>query len=238
MLLAMATQYDEEDYYIPLVDQRVFGAGIKRKRVAFVPAASPSDSAVTSATASSNGGSRYLSIVMQKKTEETKAYTADEHSRSEISKSSATPRCEVCGHAIEAGNDNVAHKASIAHQLCEVHSHPPSHLDRSRAGLKYLQEYGWDPDSRRGLGARQEGIAVPVKAKEKYDTAGLGLLGQDLDEDLLVKQKGKHKPDGKQAIKLNAKEVRRIEEEKSKRTEKLRRSVYGDDLSQYLGPND
>jgi hypothetical protein len=69
--------YEDEDYFIPLEDQRVFGAGIKRKRIPFVrPAyedstfkltsASSRDSSATQSRATSVAD-QYLSIVLSKK---------------------------------------------------------------------------------------------------------------------------------------------------------------------------
>ena len=229
----MATEADDE-YYVSLVDQRVFGAGIKRKRIAFVPA--ENDESTVRAAKPSNAGSRYLSIVMKPTGADTELEDKAGEGNSQAPVMPAT--CEICGQKVAIGSGVLnAHETSIAHQMCLEHSHPPSHLDRSHIGLKYLQEYGWDPDARRGLGARLEGIRVPVKANPKNDSAGLGLLNNDEENLDKAKRKRKSRVEEKHVVKLNAKEVRRIEEEKSRRAEKLRRSVYGEDLSQYLGPN-
>lgn len=229
----MATEADDE-YYVPLVDQRVFGAGIKRKRVAFVPARN--DEPSLPGAAGSNARSRYLSIVM--KTAGTDDSVEDKPKSEQPARQEPLTICEICSQKVAEGSGVLnTHETSIAHQMCLQHSHPPSHLDRSHVGLKYLQEYGWDPDARRGLGARQEGIRIPVKAVPKNDSAGLGLLHNDEEEMDGAKQKKKTQPEEKHVVKLNAKEVRRVEEEKSRRAEKLRRSVYGEDLSLYLGSN-
>ena len=88
--------------------------------------------------------------------------------------------CEICNFPInpQAATASTAianHESTIAHMVCLAHSHPPSHLDRTRQGFKYLSAYGWDPDSRQGLGVTGEGIRAPVKAKMKNDTVGLGV---------------------------------------------------------------
>jgi len=235
----MATEADNE-YYLPLVDQRVFGAGIKRKRVAFVPAKNDETSSSIPTAKPSNAANRYLSIVM--KTAEPESETPSTV-KSET-KEQAVPlplTCEICGQKVSEGRGVSvnSHETSIAHQMCLEHSHPPSHLDRSHVSLKYLQEYGWDPDARGGLGARREGIRVPIKAKQKNDSAGLGLLQNDGDNSNEARQKRKvdSKENHTDVVKLNAKEVRRMEEGKSRRAEKLHRSVYGEDLSRYLGSN-
>jgi len=230
-LQSMATEADDE-YYVPLVDQRVFGAGIKRKRIAFVPAANH-DSSISVPAKSSNAGSKYLSIVMKTANPHTATATSLDGNQQEVPST-----CEICGQKV-VGENRVrnSHATSIAHQVCLEHSHPPSHLDRSHVGLKYLQDYGWDPDARLGLGAKQEGIRIPIKAKQKHDSVGLGLLNYNKEDlDTAKQKKGSWpKKNENRAVKLNAKEVRRIEEEKGRRAEKLRRSVYGEDLSQYLG---
>lgn len=223
----------DDEYVVPLVDQRVFGAGLKRKRIAFVPASSVED-VVTDKSIVKSSGNRYLDIVLKNKMP-TADDTGTSTSKGQDDDISTTSRnslpCEICGQPL---TDAQNHDRSIAHQICLKHSHPPSHLDRSRKGLKYLESHGWDPDARTGLGNRAEGIRVPIKAKAKHDTAGL--REQD-DDDGQVLQKHKRPEKEEQVSKLDAKKIRKMEQEKGRRTEKLRRSIYGDDLSHYLGPN-
>ena len=106
-------------------------------------------------------------------------------------KESAQTYCDVCNLPISdpqsqsqqepTSTSTRPHEASLAHQVCLKHSHPPSHLDRTRAGMRYLSTYGWNPDSRLGLGAPgREGIREPLKGRIKHDTAG---LGSGLDKD-------------------------------------------------------
>lgn len=93
--------------------------------------------------------------------------------------------------------------------------------------MKYLTSYGWDPDSRLGLGAKGEGILAPVKAKVKSDTVGLGVV--------FPKGVDKRKME-KKVEKLDAKRVRKMEEEGKKRRERLQELFYrNDDLERYLG---
>lgn len=232
----MAREKDEdEDYYLPVQDQRVFGAGIKRKRITFVPAStSESSLAIVNPSKSTSIGTRYLAIVLPKNAEETE-------DKNQISSDGgpgeAVPEtCAVCKQPIST-NDKITidvHESSIAHQVCLEHSHPPSHLDREHVGLRYLETYGWDPDSRKGLGARQDGIRIPIKPKEKKDTTGLRETNDD--DDKVSKKKAVSQKDDKIA-KLNAKQVRLQELEAKAKTQKLRQSFYGPDLSRYLGPN-
>ncbi len=216
----------DEDYFLPLQDQRVFGAGIKRKRIAFVPASSNETSVST--PKSTSVGSRYLSIVLP-------TASATEVDSQRISRP-PIKTCAVCKQPISSADSTstvTSHESSIAHQVCLEHSHPPSHLDREHVGLKYLSTYGWDPDSRRGLGARSEGIRIPIKPKEKRDTAGL--REREEDGQTVRKKTIKTKKEEK-VVRLNAKEVRLKEQEAKHRAEQLRRSLYGPDLEKYLGP--
>lgn len=225
----------DDEYVVPLVDQRVFGAGLKRKRVAFVPASSTENASADKPTIQSSSN-RYLDIVLKKTIAGPDVSNAASNAHDEGNKDlhdSNRPAnsCEICGQPL---TDVRNHDRSIAHQICLQHSHPPSHLDRTRKGLKYLESHGWDPDARTGLGSRQEGIRIPIKAKEKYDTAGLREHDDGVDP---ASRKQKKQVKQEEIVKLDAKKIRKIEEEKGRRTEKLRRSIYGDDLSRYLGPN-
>jgi hypothetical protein len=107
--------------------------------------------------------------------------------------------------------------------------------------VRYLSSYGWDPDARRGLGAREEGITAPIKATKKNDTAGLRERSGDLDD--VEKRNRNPNPKGgaTQAAavvvaKSDAKQVRVRALEARKRAERLRATFYGPDLERYLGP--
>jgi hypothetical protein len=158
---------DDEDHFVSLEDQRVFGAGIKRKRINFVPATnttttSPPNPTSTN-TSSANVADRYLSIVLRNHaTSQTpRAQPASLPVQPDL------PVCTICNLPISA-----THESTLAHQLCLEHSHPPSDLDRTSHGMRYLTSHGWDPDARVGLGANAQGIRYPIKARPKYDTVG------------------------------------------------------------------
>ncbi|EAW12937.1 putative G-patch domain protein [Aspergillus clavatus NRRL 1] len=253
----------DEDYFLPLEDQRVFGAGIRRKRVQFVRASEheltttttatppPTTTTTTStppSTTPSSGPSianKYLSIVLKNNPQPTETASAPP-SPSPVPAPAPTPRCDVCNLLlINEGSSHLKpdtdthtgvakpHEASLAHQLCLAHSHPPSHLDRTRHGLRYLSAYGWDPDSRVGLGAPgREGIREPLKGRLKVDTVGLGAE---------VGREGKGKKGAAAAgtptkvQKLNAKEVRKGHFDAKRRGQRLREIFYqNDDVQRYL----
>ena len=240
----MGDEYGD-DYEVPLEQKRPFGAGIKRKRIDFVKASDP-DLSSTLSTRSDDSGSSisdfYLNLVLP---DEKRAQTEPPPSVPQI--------CLLCSLPVandepsaEVENDDDGlpasqaktakgkpvtarqrHDASIAHQVCLAHSHPPSALDRSRMGLTYLSSHGWDPDSRKGLGSSGQGIQHPLKAKAKEDKYGLGL---ELPKHL------KGKPPEKKAKPLDAKKSKQKAEADKKKGEKLRELFYGnDDLQRYLG---
>ncbi|KAJ5629868.1 hypothetical protein N7528_003525 [Penicillium herquei] len=283
----MSTEYEDEDYFLPLEDQRMFGAGIRRKRVPFVRSGELNTTSTSkSGTSVSNA---YLSIVLKQNKSNTSPSTPTAipsnenpvppprtHSAppgetiSPLLSPAPTPQpqntlesqnkdqaqvqdligaefCEVCNLPLstdptsdrdEITKDQASepkprpHEASLAHQLCLKHSHPPSHLDRTRTGMRYLQTYGWDPDSRLGLGASgREGIREPLKGRIKNDTAGLG-AGLDKDGDPIRVPK----VEPKKVVKLNAKEVRRREMEAKRKGEKMRNLFFqSDEVLKYLG---
>ena len=207
---------DQETFFLAAEDQRVFGAGIKRKRVPFVPASTTETSSVTKPN--TTVGDNYLSIVLKKQ----------EQISEKVAKDAEPAVCEVCGQPAKE-----SHESSISHQLCLGHSHPPSHLPREHIGMKILGSHGWDPDSRLGLGAAGEGIRVPIKTRIKNDTVGLGVE---------IRQKSGHRmfevKEDAGVKRLNVREVRLQEEEGRKRAQKLQRNFYGKELSQYIGPDE
>ncbi|PLB49004.1 hypothetical protein P170DRAFT_436673 [Aspergillus steynii IBT 23096] len=257
-----AVDDDDEDYFLPLEDQRVFGAGISRKRVQFVRSSdhelntTRTSSAPTPSTLTGPSiANRYLSIVLSKNQNQSTESTAPTPTPETNTTHSAPPspssqprhpptaRCEVCQLPLAEDADlsststdtqTKSHEASIAHQVCLAHSHPPSHLDRTRHGLRYLSAYGWDPDSRRGLGAPgREGIREPLKGKLKVDTVGLGAEGDPEEKDKRPKTKGRA-AQGK-IEKLNAKQVRKGHADAKKRGDRLREMFYqNDDVQKYL----
>lgn len=224
---------EHDDFDIPLHHKQAFGAGLKRQAVAFVRATSPELSTTKGAASTASGpsvGDLYLNLVLSKEAES---------GPESASKDTEPGICPVCG-LIKGPEPEVLdtdgrrsessrkHEASIAHQVCLTHSHPPSAIDRSRKGLAYLESYGWDPDARQGLGLAGQGIQYPIKVKQKDDTLGLGLVIPKEIRDRVTK---KQKPE-----KLNAKECRKMAEEDKKRTEKLRRQLFSsDDVEKYLG---
>jgi hypothetical protein len=196
----------EEDHVIRH-DYRPGGPRSVKPPVQFVRA--QSDEIVPPApttTGSSSIGDSYLAVVMP-----------GGKSRSQ---EPSEPLCPICNLPLS----NPSHETSIAHQVRLPHVHPPSSVDRTRKGLAYLQSFGWDPDSRDGLGARQEGILYPVKAKEKPNKSGIGVLPRPSSE-----------PPPK-IEKMNPKQTKKMYAADKKKTARLQRIFHGnDDLEKYLG---
>ena len=252
----------DDTYEIPLQDQRVFGAGIKRKRVQFVPSTSAASTTARGDSSAKSISDLYLSVVLPKDTMSTtdtsskseQCVDSENISNSPPNKFESDPQpvvCEICNLPLSSIPSSVAsvtdessrviedsllakcpksksrpHEASLAHQVCLSHSHPPSHLDRNRKGLVYLASYGWDPDSRLGLGASGQGIQFPIKAKAKDDKMGIGVVLPQESE-----RRKKEKP-----VKLDAGKVRKLQEKDKRKAEKLRDMFYrSEDVDLYLG---
>ncbi|PWY79267.1 hypothetical protein BO70DRAFT_258823, partial [Aspergillus heteromorphus CBS 117.55] len=262
---------EEDEYFLPLQDQRVFGAGIRKKRVPFVRSSDLTTTTTSSSTPtpSSTGqtiADRYLSLVLstpppplplqQQPKPDPSNPNLNLNSNPQQHPPTPTPpepepepqpHCEICNLPLTTQNQSQTqsqtpqpkpkpHEASLAHQACLTHSHPPSHLDRTRPGMRYLAAYGWDPDSRVGLGASgREGIREPVKGRLKADTVGLGAVVPRGGEK--EKNKKKKKTVGGAGVqKLNAKEVRKGQNEERRRGERLREMFFQrEDVLEYLG---
>lgn len=216
----------EDDYdSIPLHHQRGFGAGIKRKRIDFVPQSSQLESVpAPNSTTKRNAGDAYLSIVLGKKAriEQEQPEVAVDEERTESTSTQARDAaiCPTCNTPMTP-----THHLSLSHQLSLPHSHPPSHLDRTSKGLTYLTTYGYDPDSRVGLGASGTGRLHPVRAVDRSDKDKLGIGATK--ENKIKAEKAKL---------LDAGKVRKKEEDATAKAERLRALVYGnDEVNQYLG---
>lgn len=179
----------------------------------------------------SNLGDAYLSLVLASSSDT--AQSSEPPLLDDAGSLARNSICPVCSlPVIDKTGD---HETSIAHQVCLQHTHPPSALDRSRKGLVYLQGYGWDPDERRGLGARdREGRLHPVLPQSKEDRAGIGTSIGDT-EDGGKKRSGRNTPD-KVVKKVGAKEAKKNVAEDKKKRERLQRLFYTDEsVLKYLG---
>lgn len=243
---------DDDTYEIPLQDQRVFGAGIKRKRVKFVPSTSNTiTSTPTGSTSAKSVSDLYLKLVLPEDPSHTVAGSSSSELFGEGGTNSSRDEqssqvCEICNLPLTVppalnnsktnNPDNTdaspptsnphPHEASLAHQVCLTHSYPPSYLDRNRKGLAYLSSYGWDPDSRLGLGASGQGIQFPIKTKPKDDKMGIGVV--------LPKEADRRRKE--KVEKLDAGKVKKMYEKDKRKTEKLRNMFYqNEDVERYLG---
>jgi len=246
---------DVDDDYddIPLQHQKPFGSGLHKKAISFVPASdgqlnsTDQISAKAAPRPEKNVADLYLSLVLPEENRKSKEKKGPEQEQQE-----PPPKmCEICRLPLdspapegqddstsnnppttESGKRHRQHETSLAHQLCLPHSHPPSALDRSRMGLTYLSTYGWDPDSRKGLGSAQQGIQFPVKGRFKDDTLGIGI---HVPKNLPPTTKKKKEPEL-----LDAGKVRKQAREEKRKAERIRRQLFGrhdeDLLEKYLGP--
>ncbi|KAL8783623.1 MAG: hypothetical protein Q9213_004483 [Squamulea squamosa] len=220
----------EDEHVIPLKDQRVFGAGIRRKKINFVPSQNHEQSHARESSVQ-GVGDRYLSIVLNN------SFASDNNEQNSNQEPSNLQSldgsvCEICKLPLVSEDEETEmdlskpHETSLTHQTCLSHSHPPSHLDRTRRGLQYLSSYGWDPDSRLGLGATGTGIRIPIKPTPKNNTLGIGVVVPSSTSKVT-----------KPAIKkLDAKKTRKVEEKAKKDEERLRNMFYEkEEVGRYLG---
>jgi hypothetical protein len=234
----MTSPQEEEDHgayrYMSSMPRTLpFGSGLHKRTIAFVPASDGSLQSTISLPETKSSQSAvdlYLSIV-----------SPDRHLASTLSSEVArSVLCDVCKLPLTSSvpngdntlpstsstySEHYAHANTLAHQVCLPHSHPPSAVDRTRLGLSVLESHGWDPDSRRGLGATGQGIAVPLKPKAKLGNAGIGAVVTT------------RAPKKEKVKRLDAGKVRKMVKEESKKTDRLRRQLFGNqDLEKYLGP--
>lgn len=220
---------------VPLHHMKPFGSGLRRNEIKFVPASNEDSAVAEKATGKSSGQNVrdfYLNMVLKKSAANSETPRETEEPDVEV--------CEICrmplttaaktslnSKAKSSHEKTSHHEASIAHQVCLIHSHPPSALDRNRVGLSILEAAGWDPDSRTGLGATGQGVQYPIKVKPKEDKLGVGVV---VPKDFQVK-KQKEKPKM-----LDAKKVRKMAADDRKRTDQLQQQIFGKiDLERYLG---
>ena len=172
-----------------LIEQSICGAGVKCKGMDFVPVLSNTSQDKSASNPLRSIGDRYLSIVIKESSslarQSAGSLMPDHWQETYIGSLTRNDEalCSVCNLPLNSTETDAQqirsperHELSVAHQVCTRHSYPPSHIDRSSRGLKYLSSYGWDPDGKLGLGAAGAGIRVPVKTKIKNDTVGLGLI--------------------------------------------------------------
>lgn len=223
---------------VPLHHMKPFGSGLRRNEIKFVPASTEDSTFIEQTTSKSSGQNVrdfYLNMVLKKTTSNGETSTEQNRETQETD----IEVCEVCKMPLTSSistnskSDQVSsgkashHEASIVHQVCLTHSHPPSALDRNRMGLSVLEAAGWDPDARTGLGATGQGVQYPIKVKPKEDRLGVGVV---VPKDFQVK-KQKEKPKM-----LDAKKVRKMAVDDRKKTDKLQQQIFGKvDLEKYLG---
>jgi len=272
----LVDDHDDEYDEIPLHRLRPFGAGIKRKRIEFVPQSSATESALTVLAApKASLGDIYLSIVLPKnkqaiavsddverheektnrqldvpgiaKSESTQAVLPVEQelfftspaarpalppvvktnlwtSSHAAEPDTSTTICPTCNQPIDL-NDPILHSTTLHHQLSLPHSHPPSALNRTSMGYTYLSSYGFDVDARLGLGASGSGRLHPVRASNRADKDKLGIGATKEEKAERIRREG-----------LDAGGVKKAEEGKKKREQRMRDLVYGsDEVNKYLG---
>ncbi|KAG0123820.1 hypothetical protein HOY82DRAFT_212416 [Tuber indicum] len=206
---------EEEEEVPDWRTQAPYGSGIRRKRVAFVPACDSPDVETAHSKSSKLSGSEasslYLSLVgLGSKPPSTSPDPEASNSSKDL------PICEICSLPI---TDEHTHEKSTAHQYALPHSHPPHHYDRSSLGLKVLMDSGWDPDERKGLGREGQGMRYPIKPVPKHDNLGVGVKPR--------KQSKKGAGEKKVSKVVGVKEARRMDNRAKARRAGLMREMRG-----------
>lgn len=218
-------EHEEEDDDIstaPFTTHIAYGRGLWKHPITFIPAAPEVQPASSKAIDGQSIAQKYLSIMFPngQPTPEPHAY----------------PLCGTCGEPIKE-SDHRIHFLSTVHQAALPRAPIPSAIDRTRMGLKYMQNYGWDVDARMGLGARGEGMLFPLVPREKRDKLGLGI-------DKKAEERRKKLANGRAVaqageIRLDAGKIQKLAKVEKRKHDKLQRMFYGnDEVEKYLGELD
>ncbi|CAI6248172.1 unnamed protein product [Periconia digitata] len=196
----------------PFAELPTFGRGLWKRPIKFISPAPISPTPVAPKTSSL--ADAYRAIVFPSGRPEPK--------------SDAYPLCGVCGGPVTESSDR-AHFLSHKHQAALPLAPIPSGIDRTRMGLKYLEKYGFDVDSRVGLGASGQGRLFPIVPKEKRDKLGLGVNKR------LQVEKRRRDTASPTNDKLDAGKMRKLAVKEKQKHERLQRMFYGDDkVERYL----
>lgn len=210
---------DDDISTAPFTTHKAYGRGLWRNPIAFVPAASEVKPASSKPVDGQSIAQKYLAIMFPNGQPTPEPHTY--------------PICGICGEPVKE-SDHRIHFLSTVHQAALPRAPIPSAIDRTRMGLKYMQNYGWDVDARMGLGARGEGMLFPLMPKEKRDKLGLGVNMKDEERrKRLTSGRSIAKPG---EIKLDAGKIQKLAEVEKKKHDKLQRMFYGnDEVEKYLG---
>ncbi|KAJ4326137.1 hypothetical protein N0V94_000300 [Neodidymelliopsis sp. IMI 364377] len=216
-------RYDDGDISTaPFTSHPAYGRGLWKNPIAFVAAAPELPSAPFNPVDGQSIAQKYLAIMFPngQPQPEPEAY----------------PLCAICGEPVKE-TDHRIHFLSPAHQASLPRVPIPSAIDRTRMGLKYMQNYGWDVDARVGLGARGEGMLFPLMPKEKRDKLGLGIDKKAEERrKMLINGRGVAKPG---EIRLDAAKIKKLAKVEKRKHDKLQKMFYGnDEVEKYLGELD
>lgn len=203
----------------PFTSHSAYSRGLWKEPIAFVPAAPEAKPAPSNTTDGQSIAQKYLAIMFPngQPTPALDSY----------------PLCGICGEPVKE-TDHRIHFLSAAHQAALPRAPIPSAIDRTRMGLKYMQNYGWDVDARMGLGVRGEGMLFPIVPKEKRDKLGLGIDKKAEERrKCLVNGRGVARPG---EIKLDAGKMQKLAKVEKRKHDKLQKMFYGnDEVEKYLG---
>lgn len=212
--------------------------GTRRPPVHFVNEASNVAANASTSSSSSSvpcAADKYTAIVFRNKYRNAaEAVAASMNSGSECTE---TLTCEVCGGTTPGDPEGrEAHVMSLTHQFALPQGDHPSSFDRKSSAFKYMTAQGWDPDTRKGLGANCQGRPEPVQLRKRADRAGLGVDGE-----LVESVRGQEESNKDRMARIIKNSMSRddrllIERTRYERNEKMRDLLYGDEeVHKYLG---
>ncbi|GAB7350751.1 hypothetical protein MBLNU459_g1300t1 [Dothideomycetes sp. NU459] len=255
---------DEDTYTVPLRDQRYFGAGIKRKRVQFVPSSgnvasgglAKSDDPVSSAS------ERYLSIVLNRAQPTPAPAPAPTSPAGQDSVASAVPGDAPRQHAESqpppppqtAPATTMTTTSADACPVCNLplasSAAPTGHA--SSLAHQICLPHSHPPSAldrkRKGIsmlrshgwdpdgrvGLGASGEGILHPIKPKVKRDTVGLGAEREDDQRRARSRRKQPPP--KAEKLDAGRIRKMELEGQERDQRLRDMFYGsDDVERYLG---
>jgi hypothetical protein len=213
-------RYNDTDIStLPFTSHPAYGRGLWRNPISFVPATPSTTTASSKPVDGQSIAQKYLAIMFP--------------NGQPLREPDAYPLCGICGEPVKE-TDHRIHFLSAAHQAALPRAPVPSAIDRTRMGLKYMQNFGWDVDARVGLGANGEGMLFPLVPKEKRDKLGLGI-----DKKAEERRRGLMNGRGvaKQGeIRLDAGKIQKLAKVEKRKHDKLQRMFYGnDEVEKYLG---
>jgi hypothetical protein len=252
---------DDDTYEIPLQGQRVFGAGIKRKRVKFVPSTAASSTAsISNGTSAKSVSDFYLKLVLPSEDDSSNGASSTALSQSGRPKTSQDSQqartdqqepqtCEICKLPLTTIPDIVSASVRETYEERDAsEQHPPAKPRPHEASLAHqvCLTHSYPPShldrNRKGL------LYLSSYGWDPDARVGLGASGEGIQYPIKTKPKDDKLGIGvvlpkeadrrkkEKVEKLDAGKVRKLHAKDKEKAERLREMFYrNDDVERYLG---